>query len=104
MPCMSALARMRKTSPLNAEPKHLAWRVSWQLKHATRLSAHFNKTYKRRELIFDFDCAFDYIFEKVQDLPLRKTKDFGDLYEADKKALSKIVKKPRVLFFVRQKR
>ena len=54
-------------------------------------SACFNDTYTRN-LLSIVDCAFDFIVEKLQDLPLRKTKDFGDLYETDKKVLSKTCK------------
>ena len=48
--------------------------------------------YIHAEPSFDCECAFDFIVEKLQDLPLRKTKDFGDLYETDKKVLSKTCK------------
>ena len=59
------------------------------IKACDEIVSAFQQNIQEEGTYFDFDCAFDYIFEKVQDLPLRKTKDFGDLYEADKKALSK---------------
>jgi len=45
--------------------------------------------YVHAEPSFELECVFDYFVEKLQDLPLRKTKDYGDLYESDKKTLSK---------------
>ena len=54
------------------------------IKACDEIVSAFQQNIQEEGTYFDFDCAFDYIFEKVQDLPLRKTKDFGDLYEADK--------------------